>query len=80
MNVPRTVLTSLIAAAVAGAVAVTALAGSATIKPPANIAKAGKDRLVLGHRVSAVRGVLQGHRRPVGSDIDIASGIARLWA
>ena len=42
MNVPRTVLTSLIAAAAAGAVAVTALAGSAKIAPPANVAKAGK--------------------------------------
>jgi len=74
MNVPRTVLTSLIAAAVAGAVAVTALAGSAKIAPPANIAKAGK--IVWCSDIEYPPFESYKGSTPIGADIDIASGIA----
>jgi polar amino acid transport system substrate-binding protein len=68
---------TVVAAAAAGAVAATALAGSAaTVKPPANIAKAGK--IVYCVDVTYPPEEFFQGTKAVGSDIDFANGVAKL--
>jgi polar amino acid transport system substrate-binding protein len=72
----RHVLTLLAAALVGAAVAVAAFArGGAQVQPPANIAKAGK--IVFCSDVTYPPEEYYKGSTPVGSDVDIAAGVAK---